>query len=174
MRAVEIGMVLIIGFYVCYDVLFSELLNQTREDANDDNIRVLSATYFLNQSFKNPFTLLIGYGVPFNGGYYDTYMKYIMKTMGFYTSDVGCVGELFTKGLLYIIVCYRLFYRLFFRFSNVIPIYIRMFIIFSSAMSIMIFPFVGKPAVFMWTLILYVCDLHINRSPLALISTKRS
>ena len=55
-----------------------------------------------------------------------------------------------------------------FTYRNVIANYQKCFLIFSVVMCPMIFPFTRHCYFFVWTLILYLADLHINKSNLLL------
>lgn len=165
-----LGLLLILGLYVYSDVLFGEFMVQTKKDANDDYIRLASATYFLEKATSRLYVFLLGYG-EFVGA--SQYGKYVLKLndMRFFISDVGWIGYLFKFGIIYLIFSFRILYKLFFTFRKSIPEYIRMVVLFSSIISIMIFPFSGVLSYFSWSLVLYISDLHINKSSLRLKST---
>lgn len=169
--AIILGLLVIVGLYIFWNVLFSELGEQTVDEANDDYIRVWAARYFFNESLKDPFLLLFGYGLPGTEGEYAKHMNIVEQVYAYWPNDVGFIGKTYEYGLIYVIVCYRMFYRMFFTLKKVTPMYIRMFVIFAVAMSPMIFPMYRMTYWLVWTMLLYVCDLHINRSPLALAST---
>ena len=67
-----------------------------------------------------------------------------------------------------IIFCYYMFYQMFFKLKAVIPAYVRMFVLYAGVMSVMIFPCITPAQNIVWIMLLYVCDLHINKSVLAL------
>lgn len=161
-----LGIAFIAALYIFYDVLFSSLAEKTQDESSEDNIRVLSATYFWNESIKTPLTFLFGYGLPAYGGQFASYMNELTTIFHFYTSDVGFVGQIFEKGVLYVLVCYLLFCKTFFKNKTLIPTYIRMFVLFTGVMSVMIFPCINPATNIVWIMLLYICDLHINKSPL--------
>lgn len=160
--------ILILIFIACllsfYDILFSSLAEQTVEDSNEDNIRLLSAAYYWNESLKTPFTFLFGIGK----GVANSSLAYIQKMMssvyGFYINDIGFIGEIYERGFIYVVVCYLTLYKIFIRFKNSIPLYIRLFVLFAALMSIMIFPFINETQTLVWTILLYVSDIHINQN----------
>lgn len=155
-------LIFIACLYLFYDILFSSLAEQTVEDNNDDNIRLLSATYFWKESLKTPFTFLFGIGI----GTANSTLEHIQKTMsslyGFYVSDVGFIGCIYEKGLIYVIISYFILYKLFVRLKRIIPLYIKLFALFVTIMSPMIFPFISTYQVLVWTMLLYIADLYIN------------
>lgn len=152
-----------IGFlYSFYDVLFSSLAEQTINDSNEDNIRLLSATYFWNESLKTPFTFLFGIGYGTSNSSLANLQTIQTTIYKFYIGDVGFIGEIYEKGLIYVITSYYILYKLFICLKNKIPMYIRLFVLFTSIMSPMIFPFIGISQILVWIMLLYVSDLHIN------------
>lgn len=169
--SVVLVVILALGLYYSYDVLFSKLAEQTKEDSTDDNIRLLAASYFWNESLKSPLTFLFGYGLP-NGGQFQQHMNVLTKIFRYFTTDVGVIGQIYESGVLYVVSFFSLVCRVFFKLKNLIPVYVRMFLLFTVAMSPMIFPLVGSSSLLIWAMLLYVCDLHINHSPLALETTQ--
>lgn len=157
------GIVLVGLLYSYSDVLFGSLAQQTNEDVNDSNIRVLAATYFWSESISSPEIFILGHGTPSGSGNFRNLIEQLQTVMHFYTSDVGVVGEIYTYGIIYVFLCYRLLWRLFFKFRKEIPTYIRLFVIFSSVMSIMIFPMYGPVYYLVWIALMYIADLHINK-----------
>lgn len=170
-KALILGLTCIFGLYIYYDVLFSALGKQTAEEANDSYVRVLAATYFMNESLRDPITLLCGYGLPSKTGAFADLRTFQTEVLRFFACDVGFIGKTYEYGLLYVIVCYRVLWMMFFKYKRTTPEYIRLFVIFTVAMSPMIFPTERIVYWFEWALLMYVCDLHINHSPLALRST---
>jgi hypothetical protein len=171
LKSVFLLLLLAFALYCFYDLLFSELAERTADETEDENIRYLSAYYFLKASSQSISTFLLGMGLPCKGEY-EKLMKVLNEFYGFYAGDVGFIGQIYEKGLLYILLCYGLLLRLFFLLRKKIPCYIRMFCVFTGVMSIMIFPFKNPDQCLAWALLLYVCDLHINKSPLCMDATK--
>ncbi len=159
-----LGVALIISLYFVYDVLFSALAEQTKADSTEDNVRILSASYFWNESIKNPFIFLFGHGEFSSNSYYGQMLTQLQTVFGFYTVDVGFIGQIYVNGIIYVLVCYVLMYRVFFKLKNIVPTYIRMFVAFVGVMSPMIFPMTSASTYLVWVLLLYVCDLYINKS----------
>lgn len=169
-----LGLILIIGLYVYYDILFSSLAEQTAEDTTEDNIRILAAAYFWNESIKNPLVFLLGYGMPVGDSMLGQHIYQLQSTFGFYTSDVGFIGQIYEKGVIYVILCYYIMYRVFFKLKNIVPTYIRMFVSFVAIMSPMIFPMISDSTFLIWSLLLYVCDVYINQSKVQQYDIRKS
>jgi hypothetical protein len=170
-KAIFLIFLFIGGLFVFYDTLFSSLVEKTNEESTKDNIRIYSANYFWNESLRSPLTLLFGMGIPGRGAYEKT-MIILNKQYGYYVDDVGFIGGIYEKGVIYVIVTYYLLLKIFFKHKQKIPTYIRMFVIYTTIMSPMIFPFTEPYMFVTWTMLLYICDLHINKSPLRLDSKK--
>lgn len=167
--ALLMGLLLIGGLYIYYDTLFSSLAEKTQDESTDDNIRLLAASMLWGESLKSPFTFLFGYGLPDSSSAYGLHMYKLNSFLGVFTTDVGFIGQIFERGFIYVCVCYYMFYKLFFKLKKQIPTYIRMFVMFTSVMSIMIFPCITPAQTIVWVMLLYICDLHINKSPLAIV-----
>lgn len=162
------GLVFIAGLYAYYDVLFSKLAEQTQEDSNEDNVRLLAASLLWGESIQTPLTFLFGYGLPDAASQYGIHMYKLRTFFGIYTTDVGFVGQIFERGFIYVCVCYYMLGKLFFTMKRKIPLYVRMFVMYAGVMSIMIFPCITPAQNIVWVMLLYVCDLHINKSSLAI------
>lgn len=154
--------------YFNYDVLFGELSETTSNDLNNDNIRVYAASYLWSDVIKNFSTFLLGYGVPGDEGMFHNYVERL-QDMGIYVVDVGFIGMTWRYGIIYVLLSYYLLFYIFFKIKDEAPMYARLFVVFVFVMSIMIFPFGAQPIMTMvWPLLLYICDLRINKSQLAL------
>ena len=81
----------------------------------------------------------------------------------YFVSDVGFIGAMYNYGIPYALACYALLLNLYFARQKVVPSYIRMFVVYTTIMSLMIFPMYGPLHYFMWCCIIYMCDLHISR-----------
>ena len=171
-RALLLGAIFIIGLYGYYDVLFSSLSEQTEDETTDDNIRLFSAAYFWNESLNSPLTFLFGYGNHYYASAFGKFMKRLNEDYGFYIGDVGFIGQIYQKGVLYVIMTYWLFFKLYFRFKRQIPQYIKMMVLFCVPMTPMIFAMYSPLYYGLWIMLIYITDLHINKSPLALESTR--
>ncbi len=157
----------VIILYYNFDILFNEFIIKTSNDATSDNIRIATLNYFWNDYIKSPLTILFGYGMPGSSGAYHDYIDRLAR-LGFYDSDIGILGYAWKFGLLYVVICFYTYYLLFFKYKDSCPQYIKLYIVFKTIMSPMIFPFYGEPNMLFTAFLLYICDLHINKSPLAL------
>ncbi len=156
-----LSLLLCVVIYTYADSLFSYLVDKTKDEATEDNIRVLAASFFWNETIKTPLTFLFGYGPC------DNYETMLANNRHFYISDVGFIGAMWRHGFIYVALTYHLLYLLFIKYKKEIPLYIRLFVLFAAIISVMIFPF-ELTKIIIWPFLLYICDLHINKSPLAL------
>lgn len=163
MQAILIGVVIAALLYSYSDVLFGSFAEQTTDDMSDNYIRVLAGTYFWNESISDPYLFLLGHGLPGQTGTFRMLMQQLNEMMGFFTVDVGFIGMTYTFGAIYVVVCFRLLWKLLVTYRKYTPVYIRLFVIFTGVMSIMIFPMQSTFNYLVWTLLMYITDLHINR-----------
>lgn len=158
-----LGLTMIAGLFLYADVLFGEFAKMTREDASKEYVRVLEAKYFWDETFHSILTIYFGHGIA-HSGEFARLQQELRETYHFFTSDVGFIGQMWHYGIIYVMVCYDLLLTLFFKWKNVIPMYVRLFVLFTSFMSIMIFPFTKPVSHLIWCFLLYICDIHINQS----------
>ena len=171
-RSLLIAFALIACLFFFYDEFFLSLSKRTSTEMSESNIRVLAASYYIQEIFKTPLTFLFGYGNAATGAFRD-HVNTLMSVYHFYASDVGFVGKTWHYGIVYVIVCYYLLYILFFKYKRQIPLYIRLFVMYTAIMSPMIFPFYRNIYWLIWAMLLYICELHINGSPLRMKSTSQ-
>lgn len=165
-----IMLLIVIGLYYAYDNLFEEFNLRTKEEAIDSNIRIVAFKYFFDRDTEDIFAWLIGHGMPKCENFMHEML--ITNEMMIFSSDVGFIGKWFYVGLPFILICYYFLYLLFWKYKKYTPIYIRLFVIYGTVMSFMIFPLDRNSHYFIWAVMAYITDLHINNSPLALETTK--
>lgn len=161
-KTILFGGIVFFAIYSYADLLFGSFIDQTNNDLNENNIRVLGATYFWNKSVESPLYFLFGHGLPSGQSQFAQQTDYIRNVMYFYTSDVGFIGKIYELGFLYVATCYWLLWKIFFKLKKDLPIYIRMFVVFTTIMSIMIFPMYSSLNYFIWVIILTICDIYIK------------
>lgn len=155
--------------YFYSDELFYKLALQTAEESSKDNIRLLSLAFYWQKITQDPFTFLFGYGLPANNSNFGHLSQLWNNTYHFYTSDIGLVGQWFHYGIVYILLYLYIIYILLIKYRKTIPAYIRLFV-FSTFLTIaMIYPLSGPFNYIIWCFVLYITDLHINKSKLRVI-----
>jgi hypothetical protein len=100
--------------YIVTQMSFYKLLvEQTKAQTEnvEDDIRVLSALFYLNDFSPDNFTRIFGNGEPSGGSSYYRHYSFIEKGLGLYQSDVGYIGLYSKFGILailaYLIVIFR-------------------------------------------------------------------
>lgn len=146
-----------------YDFLFEDMTSQSKEDLDDDNIRILSYLFYFELIVANFVSFLFGNGMWGGESPFAKLADTWQFDMGLYTVDIGFVGFWFHYGLLYIMIFIYVNYILLVKYNRVLPNYIKYTVLFTLLMSPMIFPYWGVFCYFYWPFILYICDLHINK-----------
>lgn len=148
--------------YSYYDFLFADFIEQTDSElSNESYIRILAANYFLHETFSSVPAMFLGHGIPMSGEFLKLHQE-LTENYRFFVSDVGFIGMMWRYGIIYVIVCYALLINVFWQKRHIIPMSIRLFVLFCMIPSIMIFPLANNLQRVIWCFILYYCDLHIN------------
>ena len=150
--------VLCVIFYNWGDLFFEELIESSRDETDNDNVRIHSAFFFIDKILANPISFFLGNGSPKEA------VNWGLKE-GFWISDVGFIGECFIYGFFYIAVYPIILWKVY-KYRNCVPLYIKMYIISTFLISVMIFPYRTRVEFMIWSMVLYICDLHINNSKL--------
>ena len=163
---ISVAVVLALNFNSIFGAFFEQ---STTELDSDNYIRFLSGEYFLEESLRSPLVFLFGHGVPSGGSTYDAFVK-SLADIGFYSSDVGAIGAAYEFGYIYVIMFYIIVFYVLIRYRKVIPAYLQMSVLAMTIYSVMIFSIRQAAGVIAWSMILYLCELHIRRSPLRMNS----
>lgn len=165
LKYVVIVFILAIFSFIYSDTLFGEMAEDTQNNMNSEYIRLLEYSFYWDKVCENVWTFIFGHGIA-KSGYFLDLTEYWLFALKMHAGDVGFVGIWFHYGMLYILL-YLYFLYIVYKFRRQIPVYVLLFVVFTGLMSIMIFPFwtYARPNL-VWTMMLYICDLHINKSPL--------
>lgn len=154
----------ILAVYYMGDSFLGDFLESSKETVSDDDyVRYLSYAQFWQESKASLWVFLFGNGLPMSGSHYANYLSNLQE-MGLHLSDVGCVGQGYEMGYVFIAMYYVMIIVLFLKYRKVVPLYVLMYVLVMGICSVMLTP-VGRMGI--WAVILYICDLHINKSPLA-------
>jgi len=151
---------LLVIIYLNYETLFAELGKMTEEETNEDYIRILAGQYFFAETFSSVQAAILGHGVAVSGAFLNI-MTDLRENWHFYISDLGFIGQMWKFGVPYVAICFYLLFSLFFIWRHYIPTYIRLFVLFTTIMSIMIFPMGLGFQFILWSFLLYICDMNI-------------
>lgn len=157
-----IGLLTAIILYYYYDLLFGEFVAQTEDELSDSYIRILAANYFWKDTFSSISAMFLGHGVAFSGAFAQ-FQDNLRDNYHYYLSDVGFIGMMWKFGIIYVPICYALLIDIVWKKRHILPPYIRLFAIFSTIPSMMIFPFANNFQTLFWCFLLYYCDLYINK-----------
>jgi hypothetical protein len=156
--------------YVISQMNFYKLLADTTRDQvkniNED-IRIRSANYYLNNFSQNTLTKIFGNGQVYYGNNYADYMNRLEEEFNYYQSDIGYIGLYSKFGILAIIAYLMLIYR---TYKISIPeeyAYCKYFLYFVFLISIIIdAPFNTSfiPAIVLALYVLYSNDLSVVRT----------
>ena len=92
---------------------FNLLLEQTMEQSEnkEDDIRVLSAAYYLYDFSPNTFSQIFGNGESYSESSFGKETTYLNKEQGYYQEDIGYIGFYSKFGLLAILAYLILIYK---------------------------------------------------------------
>ena len=161
-----VGTVVGLLVYQYASAVFGELIEKTLKELDDTNIRVLAAAYFWERITENPIVFLIGHG-PIDD------LLYLQEYYGFYTNDVGLIGEWFLYGLLWLILYGYILFLVLKKYADMIPLYIKLFVFGTSLNSIMVFPYRSSYEFFIWAVVLYIASLYVDTIPRSSSITKK-
>lgn len=150
---ITIILLMIILFYYS-DILFGALIEQTKEEANEENIRLLAFGFYWNKIIENPLTFILGSGHPESLNLWQNELK-------LWTSDIGIIGSMFHYGLLWIILYFYIIYTILKKYAKSIPLYIKLYILGTFINSILIFPYRDAKEYLIITIILYISSIYI-------------
>ena len=158
--------------YVYSNLLFEEMVENTDSELHKDYIRFQAYAFYWYKATENIWTFIAGHGLAASG-YFQFLFNHWQEDLKLYSCDVGIIGIWFHYGMIYVFLYLYSLY-LIFKYRKHIPIYVILFVVFAGLMSIMIFPFWITPKYYLvWTMIFYICDLHINKSPLRQLSIRQ-
>lgn len=140
--------------YSYSDVLFGELLTQTKDEKTSDNIRMLSLAFYWDKIVSNPLSFFLGNGI-------HPQLQYWGRMYYFWPTDIGIFGAWFFYGIFEIVVYVLLVWNILIRKGTHIPLYLKLFVFGTFINCFMIFPYLKAYEYVVWALILYICDLHI-------------
>lgn len=148
----------------CLLHFMSDTLSMTSEQFENKETDSRNATiaYIITDLNKNPLSILIGDGIPYkpNNPFGKKYES--LGQMQIVPSDVGILGFLYQRGLIYILVIiifYILFYK---KYFHTLPLYLKMFFTY-IVINIMVFPIARFDQAYLIGLFLYLCQINISK-----------
>lgn len=159
-----IPIALLLFILYCFsDALFGSLMEQTQDQSqtSDTDVRTLAFAYYWNEIITNNLTMFFG------AGPYSSAAARASQYNWFWV-DIGLVGQWFAWGIGAILTYLFLLYKIFFKRKYDIAPYVRFMTFLTFITSILIYPYTGPVQFMAWSIALYIADLHISHSPLAL------
>ena len=159
-----IPIALLLFILYCFsDALFGSLMEQTQDQtlASDTDVRTFAFAYYWNEIITNNLTMFFG------AGPYSSAAARASQYNWFWV-DIGLVGQWFAWGIGAILTYLFLLYKIFFKRKYDIAPYVRFMTFLTFITSILIYPYTGPVQFMAWSIALYIADLHISHSPLAL------
>lgn len=141
--------------YQYSDVLFGELLTQTKDEKTTDNIRMLSLAFYWDRITEDAFSFFLGNGI-------HPLLQYWGRTFYFWPTDVGVIGAWFFYGVFWIITYIILVWNILIVHKNKVPLYVKLLTFGTFVNCFMIFPYSKVYEYIVWAIIIYICDLHIS------------
>lgn len=129
---------LITGFillYIVYQnldlIIGGDFVEKTKEQTDENNIRVLSYAFFGLEYWVDNLNMLFGNGAAsWGNSAYGDEIQAIEEDNRLYRSDIGIVGLFNMYGVVYVIAVLLLYVK-FFRCYKQVPVYLRMLVIAS-------------------------------------------
>lgn len=140
--------------YSYSDVLFGELLTQTKDENTSDNIRMLSLAFYWDKIISDPLSFFLGNGI-------HPQLQYWGRMYYFWPTDIGIFGAWFFYGIFEVITYLLLVWNILVRKGSNLPLYIKLFVFGTFINCFMIFPYLKAYEYIVWAIVLYICDLHI-------------
>lgn len=151
-----LGVIVLTWFYS--DTLFGELF--TSEESGIDvssKARLGCVPFFLSQTFDNPVLFLLGHGYP------EHLWKWGTK-LGYWYNDIGIFGQLYTYGVIWLLVYFKLVYWILVKMKRRLPIYIRAYVLGMFCICFMMPSYaVNLEVTLLWCIILYIADLYLSK-----------
>ena len=139
-----------------YSSLFGALIEKTVEESDESNIRVIASVFFWNKIIENPIMFMIGHG-------HINDMINWQIIYDIYHTDVGIIGEWFLYGCLWVALYIYTLFLVLYKYSDAIPLYIKLFVFGTSINSIMIFPYRTMYEYYIWVMMLYITSLYVDK-----------
>ncbi|MBC5773715.1 hypothetical protein H8S95_06545 [Pontibacter sp. KCTC 32443] len=149
---------LVIFFY--QDVLFGEYVEMTNNQMlNEDEVRLISAHYFLFEYWPHWLTKVIGNGIPHSLSNYGKEIDYIKENLQLFRSDIGIIGAFNQFGIFYVLNIFWLNIKsLRSRYYTEQTKYLKLIFLYSLLLLLMSEYYANASAIPFFCFILYLVD----------------
>lgn len=161
-RGWQVGL-LVLGaglLFLLSDLLFGELIEFTKKESFEGNIRDLTFAYYWGRDTESVGSCLFGHGLSKD-------IEIMKENYMLVVTDIGIVGQWFIFGLLWIIVYFYTLFRILIKERRFVPLYIKLFLLGTFINSFWIFPYRREYEFFIWTIVLYLASIYINNNAIA-------
>lgn len=163
MLVILLGFVAVIPVAIMFQDIFNNIISLSKEQSVgfEENIRILSGTFFLTDFFPNNFAYITGNGAESLNSSYGQLIQMYKDVFGFFQSDVGIVGDYSKFGAFFLIgVIFILFKVLNWKISSDLE-YIKYFYYTVVLISFTGGGFFGESSAIVTICItLYIIDVH--------------
>jgi len=135
---------IIISFFVAFlfitnfETLFAGYIEQTKDDFNEHNIRLVSYYFYGLEYFPHWLCNLFGNGMAYSGSQYGyEFFDYLNEDLGLFRTDVGIIGTYNQYGLIYCLLVVYSFVKIFFMKIPLNRTYLKLFSIYILALIVL-------------------------------------
>jgi hypothetical protein len=101
-------------FFLFQDIIMNLIeVSMEQKEESTDNIRILSATFFLTDFMPNKMAYILGNGVDSQNAEYGLLIQLYKNKLGFYQSDIGIIGTYSKFGVLFILGELAVYFKIF-------------------------------------------------------------
>ena len=144
----------VLGIIYNWKDFFGEFVSMTQHDSYSTDIRWKCMLFFLDRVVSNPIGLLLGFG--------ESHFEEQWYRLGFYASDIGFIGDMYHFGVTWVVVYFVSVYKIAVKYKNVVPLYIRLYLIGTLISSPFSFPYHTLDMAVVWLFVLYVSNRYIS------------
>lgn len=167
LRTIAITSIVLVSFFALFDVLFSQYILQSKEDINEDNIRLIALSFFGLEYFPSWLCNIFGNGMPYSKSPYgEEYFNYITDVLRLFREDVGIVGSYNQYGLVYAIVILYSFIKILFLKMSSEVIYLKLFAIFSLSLIVLTEYSYSSYVIPFFCIYFYLIDCYVGEKKL--------
>lgn len=151
-------LILITSCVIVYnsDSLLSFFIESSKNDLNEDNIRIFAYSFYWEKIIETPVALLFGNGFPKD-------LTIWQENYRLFVSDIGIVGQWFTHGIFWVLAYFTSIYKILWKYKNSTPLYIKLFALCGLVHCPMVASFGGASTLLTWLSVLYISSLYINK-----------
>lgn len=147
------------GLVTYSDALFANLFDSKESDIEySGSARINCLPFIWLQAASNPILFFIGHG-------YDQALWKWGFGLGYWWNDLGVLGQVYTYGIIWVLIYCKITYNLLVKLKKIIPIYIRGYVFGCLCICYMMPSYASNlTQTLLWCVVLYISDLYISNS----------